>query len=154
MQLCWLRIDEFHKTCSLDVALGVDGGSGLANSLVMATPKHVVFITSDPTFLLMPRDPSSRYVFHDLVPARFQDMKESGHAVLQRDFTTWPRRKHSVGKRLVFRSKSPGKAGVVLPHTLERLSCSFPETKSFLARGPPAWHPYYAYGTYIVWAVC
>jgi hypothetical protein len=149
MHVCWLRIDEFHKTCSLNVALGVDGGGGLANSLVMATPKHMVF-TSDPTFVLMPRDPSSRYVFHDIVPARFQEMKESGHAVEW--IVRGPDGNIPLEDATYFVRDQLAKPELSCP--VERLSCSFPETKSFVGPWATSMTPVRVCMTYVVCVVC
>lgn len=63
----------------------------LAKSLVFGSPKHMTW-TNDPGFLMLPIEPTSRYIFHGETPRPHSILKKLGFAV---EWETWgPGRSH------------------------------------------------------------
>lgn len=133
MHVCWLRSDEWKSTCSLSTVLGyhedsVTSGGDLGQSLVMASPKHAVF-SSDPSMLDLPLDMDSRYIFHDMVPTQFEELKIRGVAV------EWvvrgPDRNFPIEDAVYFvRDKMTNPA---FSCDVEMLSCISQETRTYVA---------------------
>jgi len=86
MHVCWVDPEDF-RGASLTVTynysqanrLGVSRGR-LGSSLVFASPKHMAW-SSDPGLNQLPDDPTSKFVFHDFVPERFQELRHRGDAL-------------------------------------------------------------------------
>lgn len=134
MHVCWLRTDEWDPSCSLGAVLGypdvqstVSGGD-LGRSLVMASPKHMVF-GSDPNMFNLPLDKSSRFIFHDMVPTRFEEMRRRGLVV------EWVVRGPD-GNVPIEDAAYFVRNEMIKPEfscDVEKLACSFPQTQTYVA---------------------
>ena len=79
LHLCWVDEADFGSAgCSVGKALNQSDPSPLGHSVVIASPKHMYWSSSDPAVMRLQADPESRYIVHEQPPVQLHGLERQG----------------------------------------------------------------------------